>query len=40
MDIAYVSPYAAAETRKAINSRVYDVLMRMEEVKHNLLHYG
>jgi hypothetical protein len=35
MDMAYVPPYAAAETRKAFKRRVYDVLVHMEAVKHN-----
>ena len=40
MKMTYVPPYASAETRKAFKRRVYDVLMSMEEVKHNPLHYG
>ena len=35
MDMAYVPPYAVAETRMAFKRRVFDVLMRMEAVKHN-----
>jgi hypothetical protein len=39
MDMAYVPPYATAETRKAFKRRIYDVLMHIEAVKHNLLNY-
>jgi hypothetical protein len=34
MDMAYLQHYAAAETRKAFKRRVYDVLLRMDEVQH------
>jgi hypothetical protein len=35
MDMAYVPPYAAADTRKTFKKRVCDVLMRVDEVKHS-----
>jgi len=34
MDIAYVLPYTAADTRKAFKQRIYDVLVRMDEAKY------
>jgi hypothetical protein len=35
MDMAYVPPYAVADTRKTFKKRVCDVLMRVDEVKHS-----
>ena len=34
MDMAYVLPHKAADTRKAFKQRIYDVLLRMDEVKY------
>ena len=34
MDMAYVLPYTAADTRKVFKQRIYDALMRMDEVKN------
>ena len=34
MDMAYVLPYTAADTRKAFKQRIYDALMCMDEAKN------
>jgi hypothetical protein len=35
MDMAYIPPYDAANTRKTFKKRVYDVLKRIEPAKHS-----
>jgi hypothetical protein len=35
MDMAYFPPYTAADTRKTFKNRTHEVLMRMDEAKHD-----